>query len=585
MHTPFENPVFSDALVILGAAGIVIPAFARLKINPVIGFILVGMLVGPSGLGSIVDQFPWLYHITITDREAIDPFAEFGIVMLLFTIGLELSFKRLWAMRVQVFGLGSAQLLASGLVIGFALNLIGQPLAGALGLGMALALSSTALVLPMVGTTGPVGRSALAMLIFEDLALVPIIFALGALAPRAEAAGLDGLVETLWLGGLTIVIMLLAGRYLLPYLFAQAARTKSPELFLAACLLVVITASVATAAAGLSPIVGALIAGVMIAETEYGGEVEIITAPFKGLALGVFLITVGMSVDLRVVAANWQSLAIAVVGVCLIKAVVTGGLLRLVGARRGVAAETGVLMASPAETTLIVLAAAVQAQLIQSSTAQFWQIVTAIGLTITPLLAKLGHVIATRIDMRASESARARRGIGGCGQSGAVRLWPGGRDRLGHARQAQPALCCDRIQCRCRRRSKAQGRADPIRRCRAARIARPAAARPCQGADLDDGRSGARRAHRPPRRGLGARSHDHRPRARCQSRGGTLPRRGNARGARGAGKLAAAVRGGAGRSGHCDGPGDRLDPREARRIAPQDHAGRRAFETAAAQIG
>ncbi|WP_066046190.1 cation:proton antiporter [Blastomonas sp. CCH15-G10] len=399
MHTPFENPVFSDALVILGAAGIVIPAFARLRINPVIGFILVGMLVGPSGLGSIVDQFPWLYHITITDREAIDPFAEFGIVMLLFTIGLELSFKRLWAMRVQVFGLGSAQLLASGLVIGFALNLIGQPLAGALGLGMALALSSTALVLPMVGTTGPVGRSALAMLIFEDLALVPIIFALGALAPRAEAAGLDGLVQTLWLGGLTIVIMLLAGRYLLPYLFAQAARTKSPELFLAACLLVVITASVATAAAGLSPIVGALIAGVMIAETEYGDEVEIITAPFKGLALGVFLITVGMSVDLRVVAANWQSLAIAVVGVW-----------------RGVAAETGVLMASPAETTLIVLAAAVQAQLIQSSTAQFWQIVTAIGLTITPLLAKLGHVIATRIDMRASESAAPDEESAGAGR-------------------------------------------------------------------------------------------------------------------------------------------------------------------------
>lgn len=416
MHTPFENPVFSDALVILGAAGIVIPAFARLRINPVIGFILVGMLVGPSGLGSIVDQFPWLYHITITDREAIDPFAEFGIVMLLFTIGLELSFKRLWAMRVQVFGLGSAQLLASGLVIGFALNLIGQPLAGAMGLGMALALSSTALVLPMVGTTGPVGRSALAMLIFEDLALVPIIFALGALAPRAEAAGLDGLVETLWLGGLTIVIMLLAGRYLLPYLFAQAARTKSPELFLAACLLVVITASVATAGAGLSPIVGALIAGVMIAETEYGGEVEIITAPFKGLALGVFLITVGMSVDLRVVAANWQSLAIAVVGVCLIKAVVTGGLLRLVGARRGVAAETGVLMASPAETTLIVLAAAVQAQLIQPTTAQFWQIVTAIGLTITPLLAKLGHVIATRIDMRASESAAPDEESAGAGR-------------------------------------------------------------------------------------------------------------------------------------------------------------------------
>ncbi|MGQ3177067.1 MAG: cation:proton antiporter domain-containing protein [Blastomonas fulva] len=405
MHNPLDNPVFSDALVILGAAGIVIPAFARFRITPIIGFLLIGILVGPSGLGSLVDEYPWLYHITITDAESIGPYAEFGIILLLFTIGLELSFKRLWSLRKLVFGVGAAELLLSALIIGAALNLAGQNWSGAIGLGLALALSSTALVLPMSGTTSPVGRAALAMLLFEDVAIVPIIFLLGALAPMAGAVGGADLGMTLLLGVATVAAMLVLGRLILPRMFAQAARTKSPELFLAASLLVVITASLATASVGLSPIVGALLAGLIIAETEYHGEVEILIEPFKGLALGVFLITVGMSIDLRVIAAYWQELAIAVVGVVVVKAVVTGLLLRVAGARRGTAAEAGVLMASPSETTLIVLAAAVQAQLIQSSTAQFWQIVTAIGLTITPLLAKLGHSMARHIEMRASDAA------------------------------------------------------------------------------------------------------------------------------------------------------------------------------------
>ena len=390
----------SDALVILGAAGIVIPTFARFRVSPVIGFILVGMLVGPHGLGSLTAQIPWLYHVTITNPDAIQPFAEFGIVLLLFSIGLELSFKRLIAMRKLVFGVGAAELALSAIIIGTALWLMGQGWAGAMGLGLALALSSTAVVLQMVGTSGPVGRPAFAMLLFEDLALVPIIFVLGALSPHAQDAGWDGILRTLWIGGLTVGVLLVAGRYVLPSLFAQAARTKSPELFLAVSLLTVILASLATTAAGLSPIVGALLAGLLIAETEYHGEVEVMTAPFKGLALGVFLLTVGMSLDFRMIAENGFSLALAVAGVVVVKTLVTAGMLRLIGLRAGIATETGLLMASPSETTLIVLATATTAQLIMPSTALFWQIVTAIGLTITPILARIGHDIARRIEMR-----------------------------------------------------------------------------------------------------------------------------------------------------------------------------------------
>ena len=381
---------------------LVIPAFARFRISPVIGFILVGILVGPAGLGSLVAHAPWLYYVTISNPHAIEPFAEFGIVLLLFSIGLELSFRRIWSMRRLVFGTGAAELIGSGLLIGVALHLLGQHWAGALGLGFAVSLSSTALVLPLAGTTSAVGRAAFAMLLFEDLALVPIIFTLSAMGPGA-GDGWAGVARVLALGAVTVAALYVGGKLVLPRLFAQAARTKSPELFLAASLLVVIVASVATTAAGLSPIVGALLAGLLIAETEYHSEVEVITAPFKGLALGVFLITVGMSLDLRLIVANGWALALAVAGVVAAKAAVTFLLLRVAHAPRGVAAETGLLMGSPSETTLIVLGSAAQAGLILASTASFWQTVTAIGLTITPLLAKAGSAFSRLIEGRGNQ--------------------------------------------------------------------------------------------------------------------------------------------------------------------------------------
>ncbi|MFZ1742583.1 MAG: cation:proton antiporter [Pontixanthobacter sp.] len=398
MAGQLDTSSMGDALVILGAAGLVIPVFTRFRITPVIGFILIGIAVGPFGLGKLVYDQPWLSHITITDPEALEPYAEFGIILLLFTIGLELSFKRLWQMRRLVFGLGALELLIIGSISGIVLGMMGQYWTGAMALGFALAFSSTAIVLPISGTSSAVGRAALSMLLFEDIMIVPIIFVLGAMAPNMAGAGWEGMITTLWQGALVVAALLVLGRIALPRLFAQAARTKSPELFLAASLLVVIGASLATSVVGLSPIVGALIAGLLIAETEYHGEVEGIMEPFKGLALGIFLITVGMSIDLTTIWDNLGPIALAVVLVLTFKAIVTGILLRLMGARRSTAAETGILMASPSETTLIVLAAASSAMLIQPGTAQFWQIVTAIGLTVTPILARLGRAIARRVE-------------------------------------------------------------------------------------------------------------------------------------------------------------------------------------------
>jgi monovalent cation:H+ antiporter-2, CPA2 family len=390
-----------DALVILGAAGIVIPAFARLKISPVIGFILVGMIVGPFALGALAEHRPWLNTITITDQHGIEPFAEFGIILLLFSIGMELSFRRLAAMRRAIFGIGAAEMVLGTLLIGGGLWVAGEAPGSAAALGVALAMSSTALVLPIAGMSSPVGRAAFAMLLFEDMALVPLLFVLASDAPV-------GALPMVIVKGLAVAALLvLGGPYLLPPLFAQAARTKSPELFLAVSLLTVILASLATAGVGLSPIVGALVAGLVIAETEYRSEVEVVTAPFRGLALGVFLITVGMRIDLHMLAAEWPRVLAALAAVLVIKTIVTGGLLRLSGSRAGIAAETGLLMASPSETTLILIGAAAATGIIAPASAGFWQAVTALGLTVTPLLASLGRFAGRKVDHSAQEKVDA----------------------------------------------------------------------------------------------------------------------------------------------------------------------------------
>ena len=391
------TPALSDALTILGAAGIVIPTFARFKINPVIGFILVGIVAGPFGLGALTDRYPWLEWVSITDPEGIDPFAELGIILLLFSIGLELSFRRLFAMRKMVFGIGAAEMLVTAALIGGALSIAGWSAQPAIWLGLALAMSSTALVLPISGTQSPVGRAALSMLLFEDLALVPMLFLIG--AAGGAAAGSLGTIAVE--GTLVAVGILFVGRFLLPGLFAQAARSKKPELFLAISLLVVILAATVTASVGLSPILGALLAGLVIAETDYRSEVEVVTEPFKGLALGVFLITVGMRIDVGGLVRDWPALLGALAAVILVKALVTGVLLRMVGARPGVSAETGLLMASPSETTLIVLGAAGVAGILRSETVAFWSAATAIGLTVTPFLASLGSFAARRVDRAA----------------------------------------------------------------------------------------------------------------------------------------------------------------------------------------
>ena len=397
----------SDTLTILGAAGIVIPAFARLKITPVIGFILVGIIAGPYMLGALAHDHPWLQTFSISDPDGIEPFAELGIVLLLFSAGLHISFRRLKSMGRTALGTGSAELIGCALLISAGLFVSGTAAPAAIALGLALAMSSTALVLPISGTEGPVGRTAFAMLVFEDLALVPMLFLIELIGGHGE---IGELIRTASLGVLVVFAMLAVGRMMLSPLFAQAARTKNPEIFLAISLLTVILASIATGIVGLSPLLGALVAGILIAETDYNAEVEAIIAPLTGLALGIFLITVGMRIDLPALLQSWPVILGATAAVLVIKATITTALVRASGVRTGPAVETGVIMASPSETSLIVLAAAAGARIISAEDASFWTTVTAVGLTITPILAAVGRRMRQRVDRHQGRSEQAFEG-------------------------------------------------------------------------------------------------------------------------------------------------------------------------------
>ncbi len=190
---PAHAPSFyKEALIVLGAAGVVIPLVQRLRFSPVLGYMLVGMAVGPFGLGALTGHFPWLSAVTLTDRAAIEPIAELGVVLLLFMIGLELSFERLWLMRRLVFGLGAAQVALCAVALAGIAIALGRPSGEAAVVGIALAMSSTAVVLQVLSDekriNTPTGRASFAVLLFQDLSVVPVLFALGALAPNSHAA-------------------------------------------------------------------------------------------------------------------------------------------------------------------------------------------------------------------------------------------------------------------------------------------------------------------------------------------------------------------------------------------------------------
>lgn len=379
----------------LSAAGIVVPIFHRFKVSPVLGYLLVGVCIGPYGLGLLADRMGVLRYATITDLEGVRALAELGVIFLLFTVGLELSLQRLWAMRRLVFGLGALQvLITSGLVGVIAWGFANSPQASII-LGTCLSLSSTAIVIQLLierrQLATLLGRVSFSVLLFQDLAVVPILFILGVFGSDGARGLGPSLLLALVKAVASIIVILLSGRLLLGPMLRLASATKSPELFMAVTLLAIIGTAAATGQAGLSMALGAFLAGLLIAECEYRHQVEIDIEPFKGLLLGLFFMSVGMGIDTRWIADQAFWIGGSVLGLLIIKATVTIGLCLLFGVSRSIAVEAGLLLGQGGEFAFVVIGMAMALRLVPVDVGQFMLIVTSLSMLGTPFVALAGR--------------------------------------------------------------------------------------------------------------------------------------------------------------------------------------------------
>jgi CPA2 family monovalent cation:H+ antiporter-2 len=428
-------PFLREILLFLALAGILIPLLQRLRINQVLGFLAVGALLGPFGLGRMAQDVAPLGLFTFPNNDNVAMLAELGVLFLMFMIGLELSAARLWAMRRWVFGIGSAQVvLCAALIGGAAYFLLDRRLDAALVLGLVLSLSSTAVVMQLLAesqrTASPLGQAAFAVLMLQDLAVVPILILIGALGknnPDTNVA-VVALVAMAKAAVAIALIYLVGGKVVHP-LFRAFARHRQPDVFMALILLSTFGIAALSHLAGLSMALGALIAGLLLAETEFKHEVELMVEPFKGLLMGLFFMTVGMGMDALQILHAPLWLACAVLGLVLLKCLVVVPLMRLGGLPWGRAIEGGLLLGQGGEFAFIVIGYAISARLLDGALGARVMLAVGLSLFITPLLARIGHAIGERSAAAAHgaaahladnelEAARGRVIIAGFGRVG-----------------------------------------------------------------------------------------------------------------------------------------------------------------------
>lgn len=407
---PHSIPYLREVVLFLVAAGIVVPMLHRWRISPVLGYLIIGGIVGPYGLGLLADKVEWLKFAVISDLAGVQALAELGVIFLLFMIGMELSLDRLWQMRRMVFGMGSLQILISASVIGTVAWQFGNSPAASVVLGACLSLSSTAIVMQLLidrrEMASPLGRSSFSILLMQDLAVVPILFLVGVLG--AKAGGAIGLQLLLAMGKAVAVIVgiYVGGRMLLRPLYNMVARTRNAEMFMAATLLIIIGAAMITGATGLSMALGAFLAGLLLAETEFRHQIEVDIEPFKGLLLGLFFMSVGMGIDYRVVVDTFGWIVASVVGLFMIKSLIIGTLCMLFGLPRHTALETGLLLGQGGEFAFVVVGLAMSLGLIPADVGQFMLIVTGLTMIMTPLVAATASRLARRLERPAGSVVR-----------------------------------------------------------------------------------------------------------------------------------------------------------------------------------
>jgi len=380
-----HSGAIGEVLILLVTAVLAVWLFHRLNISPILGYLVGGAVIGPHALG------------LVQDIETVRSLAEFGVVFLLFTIGLELSFKRLWVMRRLVFGLGSAQVLVTSVVIAVVAAVAGLPVETAIVIGGALALSSTALVLQVLIDRGELpdrfGRAAFSVLLLQDLAVVPLLVLVPLLArsgggalPLLQAIGFAAVQAVIVVG-----VVVLAGRFVLRPLIDRIAATRNAELFVAAILLIVLGIGFATSIAGLSMALGAFLAGLLLAESPYRHQIEADIRPFRGMLLGLFFLTVGALINAHVLIEHAALVMAILVGLIAGKAAIVALLARLFGLQTIDAARTGLVLANCGEFAFVILAAALATGMIDGEVAALLALTAALSMISPPILAALGR--------------------------------------------------------------------------------------------------------------------------------------------------------------------------------------------------
>lgn len=410
---------YSDALVVLGTAAVIVPLVRKAGISPVLAYLGAGAVLGPMALGSFIHQIPALYWFTVVDSAHVSGIAELGIVFLLFMIGLELSFARLKAMRRLVMGLGGLQVLVTSAVVATIASLAGFSSNAAIVLGASVSLSSTAIVLELLSQqnrlSSTVGRASFAVLLAQDIAVVPILMFVSIAGGETSGSVVVSLLRALVQAAAAIALIILIGRLAMRPLFRLVGTTRSSEIFIAAVLLIIIGSGVIAHQAGLSMALGAFVSGILLAETEYGKAIEATVEPFKGLLLGIFFFTVGMTIDFREVAREPLLLIACVVGLIAVKALVLALLGRLFRLSWHSAIETGLLLGPGGEFAFVGLGLAAGLHIIDRSMAGFVLAAIALTMALTPLLSAIGQRLSRNIlrDRPSDPALSARPAEGG----------------------------------------------------------------------------------------------------------------------------------------------------------------------------
>ena len=401
MASPINIPVYSDALVLLGTAGVVIPLVRRFGFNPVLGYLGAGAILGPFGLGSFIDKFPFLYWFTVVDPGNVSGLANLGVVFLLFLIGIELSYDRLKAMRRLIFGLGSLQIVLSTVAIALVAGLAGNKAPVALILGACLALSSTAIVIEILSRqkrlNTSAGRASFAVLLAQDLAVAPLLLFISIFGAGNSGSVVATLAFALANAAIALGVIVVVGRVVMRPLFRMVASVGMSDLFVATTLFVIVATGVAAAVAGFSMALGAFVAGLLLAETEFRKAIETAIDPFKGLLLGLFFFTVGMNIDFRQIVRDPVWLIAGAAGLIVVKSAILILLGRIYRLSWPAAIEVGLLLGPGGEFAFVAMGMAAASGLIDANISSFAIALTTLTMILTPALSQVARRIAPMV--------------------------------------------------------------------------------------------------------------------------------------------------------------------------------------------